>query len=208
MKLTRASILILLGGLLLGAACSQAAGGPPWTKLDASRGSDYAWSVKVRPSGGQVGRISEEPGPCVMVATMWRSGPLEYHRNKYRECGSGQALSDAGPPLVATGMQPAGGGSGQMSVVGMVSAPTVRRVRITFRGGSEQTIRMQPIRSEQARRLGLGRFRYAAFTIRGVWCAERLVSLSAAGSVLWDSGLDSYRCGAEGPPHFMPRAGS
>ena len=99
-------------------------------------------------------------------------------------------------------------GPDRCSVVGMVSAPTVRRVRITFRGGSEQTIRMQPIRSEQARRLGLGRFRYAAFTIRGVWCAERLVSLSAAGSVLWDSGLDSYRCGAEGPPHFMPRARS
>jgi hypothetical protein len=89
----------------------------------------------------------------------------------------------------------------------MVSAPAVRRVRITFRGGSEETIQMQPIHSEQARRLGLGRFRYAAFAIRGAWCAERLVSLGAAGSVLWDSGLDSYRCGTGGPPHFMPRAG-
>jgi len=67
---------------------------------------------------------------------------------------------------------------------------------------------MQPIDSEQARRLGLGSFRYAAFSIRGVWCAERMVSLGAAGSVLWDSGLDSYPCGAEGPPVFTPPAGS
>ena len=201
-------MLILLGGLLIGAAGSQAATGPPWMKLDASRGSDYSWAVKVRPGGGRVSRVPDEPGPCVLVATMWRSGPLEQHRSRYRECGSGQALSDVGPPLVATGMRPARGGSAQMSVVGMISAPAVRRIRITFRGGAEETILMQPIDSEQARRLGLGRFRYAAFAIRGVWCAERLVSLGAAGGVLWDSGLDGYRCGAGGPPHFMPRAPS
>jgi hypothetical protein len=177
-------------------------------KLDASRGSDYAWTVKVKPGGGQVSRVPQEHGPCVLVDTMWKSGPLEYHRSKYRECGSGQGLSDAGPPLVATGMRPAGSASGQMSVVGMIAAPAVSRVRITLQGGAEKTIQMQPIDSEQARRLGLGRFRYAAFAIRGVWCAERLVSLGAAGSVLWDSGLDAYRCGAGGPPHFMPRAGS
>lgn len=208
MKLTRASTLILLGGLLLGVACSQAATGPPWTKLDASRGSDYAWAVKVKPGGGRGGRVPEEPGPCVLVDTMWRSGPLEYHRSKYRECGSGQGLSEVGPPLVATGMRPAGGRAGQMSVVGMISAPAVRRIRITFRDGAEETIQMRPIDSEQAQRLGLGRYRYAAFAIRGVWCAERLVSLSAAGGVLWDSGLDGYRCGDEGPPHFTPPAGS
>jgi hypothetical protein len=208
MRLTRASALILLGGLLLGAAGSQAAAGPSWMKLDASRGSGYAWAVKVKPGGGRVSRVSEEPGPCVLVETMWRSGPLEQHRSKYRECGSGQALSDVSPPLVAMGMQPAGDGSGKMSVVGMISGPAVRRVRITFRGGAEETIQMRPIESEQARRLGLGRFRYAAFAIRGVWCAERLVSLGAGGGVLWDSGLDSYRCGAGDPPHFLPRAGA
>lgn len=208
MRLTRASTLILLGGLLLGVACSHAATGPPWMKLETSRGSDYAWTVKVKPGGGQVSRVPEAPGPCVLVDTMWRSGPLEYHRNKYRECGSGQALSDVSPPLVATGMRPAGGGSGQMSVVGMIAAPAVRRIRITFRDGAEETIQMRPMDSEQAQRMGLGRFRYAAFAIRGVWCAERLVSLGEGGSVLWDSGLDSYRCGTGGPPHFMPRAGS
>jgi len=90
----------------------------------------------------------------------------------------------------------------------MISAPAVRGVRITFRSGAEETIPMRPIDSAQARRLGLGRFRYAAFAIRGVWCAERLVSLGAAGSVLWDSGLDGYGCGTGGPPHFMPRAAS
>jgi hypothetical protein len=207
MKLARALTLILLGGLLLGATCSQAAAGPAWMKLDASRGSDYAWAVKVKPGGGQVSRVPEEPGPCVLVTTMWRSGPLEYHRSKYRECGSGQALSDAGPPLVALGVRPAGSGSEQMSVVGMISGPAVRQIRITLRGGAQKTIDLEPIDSPRARLLGLGRFRYAAFAIRGVWCAERLESLGAAGSVLWDSGLDSYRCGEGGPPEFAPRAG-
>ena len=207
MKLTRALSLILLGGLLLGAASSQAATGPAWTKLDARRGPDYAWAVKVKPGGSQGSRVSEEPGPCVLVSTMWRSGPLEYHRSRYRECGSGEGLNSLGPPLVATGMRPAGDESGQVSVVGMISAPAVRRVRITYGGGAQETIQLQPIDSGQARRLGLGRFRYAALAIHGVWCAERLESLDAAGRVLWDSGLDGYRCGAEGPPHFAPPAG-
>lgn len=204
MKLARTSILVLLGGLLLGAASSRAADGPAWMKLDASRGSDYAWAVKVKPGGSQVGRVPEESGPCVLVSTMWRSGPLEYHRSKYRECGSGQALNDVGPPLIALGVRPAGDGSGQTSVVGMISAPAVRRIRITLPGGTQETIQLQPIDSERARLLGLGRFRYAAFAIPGVWCAERLESLGATGSVLWDSGLDGYRCGAEGPQHFAP----
>jgi hypothetical protein len=138
---------------------------------------------------------------------MWRSGPLEYHRSRYRECGSGDALSNVGPPLVALGVRPAGGGSGQTSVVGMISAPAVRGIRMTLPSGAQQTIRLQPIDSERARRLGLGRFRYAAFAVSGAWCAERLESLGAAGSVLWDSGVDGYSCGTEGPAHFASRAG-
>lgn len=204
MKLARASALILLGGLLLAAASSQAAAGLSWMKLDASRGSDYAWAVKVKPGGSRVGRVSGESGPCVLVATMWRSGPLEYHRSRYRECGTARALSNVGPPLVAMGVRPASGGSGQMSVVGMISAPAVRRIRITLQGGDQETVRLQPIDPARAQRLGLGRFRYAAIAVRGVWCAERLESLDAAGSVLWDSGLDGYPCGTEGPPQFAP----
>jgi len=204
MRLSRTTILLPLLGLLLVAACSQAATGPAWMKLDASRGSDYAWAVKVRPGAGPAGRVSGEAGPCVLVATMWKSGPLEYHRSRYRECGSGDALSNAGPPLVALGVRPDGGGSRQASVVGMISAPAVRGIRITLQGGGRETIQLHPVDAEQAQRLGLGRFRYAAFAIHGIWCAERLESLSATGSVLWDSGLDGYSCGGDGAPQFSP----
>jgi hypothetical protein len=90
----------------------------------------------------------------------------------------------------------------------MISAPAVRQVRITLGGGAQKTINLEPIDSERARLLGLGRFGYAAFSIPGVWCAERLESLGDEGNVLWDSGLDGYRCGSEGPAHFAPRAGA
>ncbi len=203
----RASTLTLLCGLFVAVACGQAGAAPSWMKLDASRGSDYAWAVKVRPAGGRVSsRAPEESGPCVLVATMWRSRPLEYHRSRYRQCGSGGALSNAGPPLVATGVRP--GGSRSMSVVGMIFAPGVRSVRVTLGDGRQATIDSRPVDPALQRSLGLGRFRYAAFAIRGTWCAERLVSLGATGAVLWDSGLDGYRCGAAGPPHFAPRAGA
>ena len=201
--LRRAAIPLALASLLLLAA-GEAQAAPSWVELGAGGDSGYAWTVKVRPSGGRVGRVAGESGPCLLVATKWRSGFLEYHRSRYRQCGPGQPLRTDGPPLLASGVRPGRAGN-DVSAVGMLFAPTVRRVRVTLGGGRQRTIPLRRIDSTRARRLGLGKLRYAAFSTPGTWCVERLVSLGAGGRALWDSGMDAYRCGAGGPPHFMPR---
>jgi hypothetical protein len=71
-------------------------------------------------------------------------------------------------------------------------------VRITRSDGGQETIQLHRFSHRQARAARLSRFEYAAFATRGVWCAERIVSLSATGKTLWDSGTDGFPCGAEG----------
>ena len=81
-------------------------------------------------------------------------------------------------------------------------ALAAHRLRITFAGGRTETIRLRKLDPAKAGAAHLRPFRYAAFAIRGTWCAERLVSLGAGGRKLWDSGVDDYRCGAAGAPKF------
>jgi hypothetical protein len=140
-----------------------------------------------------------------LVAASWRSGPLEFHRSTYLECGPKVALSRTGPPLIASAAQPSSEAPVKMSAVGMIFAPAARRVRLTLPGGQTETLRLRKFDPAQADGVQLPPFRYAAFAIRAEWCAERLVSLSASGAVLWDSGVDDYACGSEGEPHFAAR---
>jgi hypothetical protein len=92
-----------------------------------------------------------------------------------------------------------------MSAVGMIFAPGVRRVRVIFGGGRQETIALSKLDSAEAAASGVAHLRYAAFAIHGTWCAERLVSESASGKTLWDSGTDDYECGSETAPHFVAR---
>ena len=85
-----------------------------------------------------------------------------------------------------------------MTAVGMLFAPAARKVRITLSDGRQETIQLHRFTQRQARSARLNRFEYAAFATRGLWCAERMVSLSATGKVLWDSGTDGFSCGADG----------
>lgn len=195
------SLLGLLGALVLAAAFAASAVSAPdgsWAKLGAEDRGSYNWSVKARTSAAK--------RTCLLVAASWRSGPLEYHRNTYRDCASAAALSRSGPPLIASA-QPSAGISVKISAIGMIFSSAARRVRITFGGGRTEAIRLRRFEPGHARGLGLPSFRYAAFAIGGEWCAERLVSLSASGAVLWDSGVDDYACGSEGDPHFAARPG-
>jgi hypothetical protein len=171
----------------------------PWAELGGQDRGSYRWSVKARPS-------AEGKGPCLMVAASWRSGPLEYHRSTYRECAATPALRRFWPPLIAVGAQPSTAAPAKISAVGMLFAPAARRLRVTFAGGRTDTIGLRKLDSANAGTAWLRAFRYAAFAIRGEWCAERLVSLSAGGRVLWDSGVDGYRCGSSGEPQFAARA--
>jgi len=163
----------------------------PWFGLDSGRVGDYQWSVKARQR------------PCLLVGTSQQVGPYSYRKSKYRACaGSSTRLATSEPPLIAASMQPTSASDAEITAVGILVAPAARRVRIILPSGNWATIRLQKPTTAQASASMLGRFRYAAFAVRGSWCPERIVSQDAAGRTLWDSGDDGYHCNPEGPPTF------
>jgi hypothetical protein len=186
--------------VLTGAAASLAASSSDaWTGLDSGRLGDYVWEVKAKRQGGAGGGEEGAQRPCLLVGTTWELGPYNFRRSRYRACtGASSQLTAANPPLLATGVQPSSGNSVKMTAVGMIFAPAVREVRITLTGGQEKTVRLHRLSIAQSRSARLERFEYAAFAIRGLWCAERLVSLTATGRTLWDSGTDEFGCSASG----------
>jgi hypothetical protein len=178
-------------------AAPGAASSDPWTGLESGRVGDYLWEVKTKrkDGSGQAGARQ----PCLMVGTTWELGPFNYRRSRYRACAGAEGhLTAADPPLIATGVQPSSGESVDMTAVGMIFAPAARRVRITLSDGRQEAIQLHRFSHRQARAARLSRFEYAAFATRGLWCAERIVSLSATGKTLWDSGIDGFTCGADG----------
>jgi hypothetical protein len=176
---------------------ASAATSDPWTGLRSGRVGDYLWEVKTKRKDGSGQAGAQQP--CLLVGTKWELGPFNYRRSRYRACaGAENHLTAADPPLIATGVQPSSGESVEMTAVGMIFAPAARQVHITLSDGREEMIQLHKFSNRQARAARLSHFEYAAFAIRGVWCAERMVSLSATGKTLWDSGTDGFPCGAEG----------
>jgi hypothetical protein len=176
----------------LGVQAAPAAAPDSWTGLKSGRVGDYLWEVKAK-------RKDDARQPCLLVGTSWELGPYNYRRSRYRACaGADGHLTAADPPLVATGVQPSTGNSADMTAVGMIFAPAVRQVRITLSDGREEIVHLQKFSARQARSARLSRFEYAAFAVRGLWCAERIVSIGATGGTLWDSGTDGFTCGADG----------
>jgi hypothetical protein len=180
-----------------------AAPSDPWTGLKSGRVGDYLWEVKAKRKAGTGAAGIRQP--CLLVGTTWELGPFNYRRSRYRACAGAEGhLTAADPPLIATGVQPSSGTAVDMTAVGMIFAPAARMVRVTLPGGLEETIHLRRFSHHQARAARLSRFEYAAFAIRGLWCAERMVSLSGTEKVLWDSGTDGFSCGADrsGSPAF------
>ncbi len=196
--------MLALVPLVLSAATAGAAAPQPEVGLGNGQIGDYQWAVAVkRPqalpnSAGQGARQ-----PCLMVGTTWQLGPFSYRRSKSRQCASSSGLSASGAPLIARGVQPSTGAPARMTAVGVVVAPAVSRIEVTLANGVKRTIHLERLSSAAARRAGLERFRYFAFAARGEWCAQRLVTESASGRALWDSGTDTYGCGSNSrPPRF------
>jgi hypothetical protein len=185
---------LVLPVFLIGPAASSGATAGNWVGLDKGRVGSYLWEVKTKRkprSGGPAG----SKRPCILVGTTWQLGPYDFRRSRYRACAGARGhLSATDPPLVATGVQPSVGSAVDMTAVGMIFAPAVRRVQVTLTGGRRQTIRLHRFSRTQAKTARLGRFEYAAFATRGLWCAERLVASNGAGRMLWDSGFDEFGC--------------
>ena len=192
-----ASMLVV--ALLAALAAAPSSAGTPDSESGVGLGDgklgDYVWSIKAkRPEGPAGAGPKGAKRPCLVVGTTWQSGQFDVHRSKYRQCADDAGLTSSGPPLLASGMQPSTGAAAEMTAVGMIFAPAARRVSITLDGGERETIPLQILNPAQAGVAGLRRFRYAAFAVRGTWCAERLVSQDASGRPLWDSGLGTYTC--------------
>jgi hypothetical protein len=188
------------------AATAEASQPSPWVGLDSGRVGEYLWSVKAKP-GGEAGTGSRgaAPSPCLLVGTTWELGPFNYRRSRYRACAAAEdQLAPTEPPVIATSVQPASGSAIDMTAVGMIFPRAARRVRITLSNGRSATVPLHRLSPAQAQASRLGRFQYAAFAVRGLWCAERIVSEDAAGQPLWDSGTDGYSCadGTAAPPTF------
>lgn len=177
-----------------------------WLGLAAGHVGDYKWSVEAKRPNGPAGAGRQEARrPCLLVGTLWQTSPYSFLRSKNRQCAGASGLSATDPPLVAGGVQPSSGANAKVTVVGMIFPIAARRLRVTLGDGSRRTIHLERLSGGRARGAGLEPFSYAAFAIRGEWCAERLVSENAGGRVLWDSGIDGYTCGSEGPPRFAAR---
>jgi hypothetical protein len=193
--------VVLGGGAVAGATPAEAG---PWLGLAGGDVGAVHWSVQAkRPDGpAGAGRKGTER-PCLLVGTIWRTGPYSFHRSRSRECTGEEGLSPSAPPLVARGVQSSSGGAPRLTAVGMIFAASARSLEVTLADGTTKTIHLSVLSPRKAREAGLSPFRFAAFATPGEWCAERLVSKNASGRVLWDSGVDGYTCGDHSdPPRF------
>lgn len=179
---------------LLGVALASAsAAGPhslPWVGLGAGKHGAYEWSAKaVRPTAPAGAKRAGARRPCLVVDTIWRTGRFELHRSESRQCVEpGEPLSATSAPLITSGAQPSTGADVQMTAIGMLFAAPTSVVTVLFCDGTHQTIHLRSIGGAEASVAGLESFRYAAFAVEGLWCAERISSRDAAGRTLWDSG--------------------
>jgi hypothetical protein len=188
---------IVLMALTIASAAAAAPQSSAWVVLDSGRQGEYLWSVKARRSSGAsgAGALSGARPPCLMIGTMWQRSPFSFGRTRYRQCADAPGrLAATEPPLVASGIVLVDATQPKMTAVGMIFAPQVRRLRVTFADGTTETIPADRPTPDQSRRGGLAGLRYAAFSVRGAWCPERLVSQSASGRTLWDGGIETQAC--------------
>lgn len=204
MRIRRRTAALRCAGLLLFATCLLALAAPgagasgetnPWLGLAGGQVGQFEWSVKVKRPPSAAG-LSGEQRPCLMVGTKWEQSSYSFRRSRFRTCADATSkLTRRAPPLIASGVQPPTGKKG-ITAVGILVAPAVQRLAVTLSDGSRTVIHLDRLTPHQARAARIRRFRYAAFVVRGVWCADRLATLNAQGRVLWDSGSTEYTCGA------------
>jgi hypothetical protein len=175
---------------------AQAAKHAPWLKVGSGSAGSYRWWVQMkRPDGtageGRLGALR----PCLLVGTKWVRGPLEFERSRYRVCTEGDApLRPNGPPLFGASMQPQTGQATGFTAVGLIVPAGVQRVQAISLSGRVKNVPLRPLTAAEASVAHLGHLRFTAFSARGEWCPDRLITRSATGRILWDSGVDPNLC--------------
>jgi hypothetical protein len=195
-----AAVLGLLAAGIGPALAADSTASHRWLTLGAGNAGAYHWSVKVKRHEGAAGAGPQGARrPCLLVGDSRRVGRFSFDRNTYRQCiVSSDRLTSTAPPLIGTAVQAGGRASSKLTTVGMVFAPAARRVRVTLAGDHTATFRLRKMTPGQARVAKLAPLRYAALVLHGAWCAERVVSESATGKTLWESGPSESACVAEG----------
>ncbi|MGA8746453.1 MAG: hypothetical protein WB507_11390 [Solirubrobacterales bacterium] len=152
--------------------------------------------MKVKDLAGHSGAAAQgSERPCILVGASSRTNRFSFARSSSRQCAEpSDPLMASSAPLLATAAQPSDSASAKLTAVGMIFGAAVRRVQIAEDGGRLTTIHLRRLPPSAARAAALPPLRYAAFTVHGTWCAERLVSLGVTGSTLWDSGPGEYPC--------------
>lgn len=189
------SALVAVGiGLTATTAASASSASDPWVELDGGQVGAYSWTVGANRAAAGASGSRAQPA-CVRVGAMWRTGPLSYLRQRYRACApSGARPKATQEPLTASATQPSNGAPVEMSAVGMLVPAGVQRLEVTLADGATRAVPLRVLTPSQARATSIGGYRYAAFVVRGVWCAERIVTEGASGRTLWDSGPREFPC--------------
>lgn len=188
---------IVAMALSVSSAIAAPAASSAWVVLDHGRQGDYLWSVKARRSGGPAEAGAQRDGrePCLLVGTKWMRSRFSYGRSRYRQCADAPGtLAASEAPLVASGVVPSSGPQTRLTAVGMIFSSKVRRVQITYMGGNSTTIAANRFSADQSHDSELGGLRYAAFSVRGPWCPERMASISASGRTLWEGVPEQRPC--------------
>jgi hypothetical protein len=198
-RLLKRIALTAIAGMALSvsSAIAAPAASSAWVVLDHGRHGDYLWSVKARRSGGpaEAGAQSVRREPCLLVGTKWMRSRFSYGRSRYRQCADAPGTPVATEaPLVASGVVPSSGPQARLTAVGMIFSSKVRRVRITYAGGSSTTIPASRFSPDQSRDGELSGLRYAAFSVQGPWCPELMASISASGRTLWEGAPEQRSC--------------
>src|SRR5262245_32649447 len=135
--------IALTATVVMAFSISSAMAAPPsssaWVVLDSGRQGDYLWSVKARRSddSARAGSRSDAEQPCLLVGTKCVRGPFSYGRSRYQQCSDEPGrLAATDAPLIASGVVSGSGSRPKLTVVGMIFAAKVRRVRITNLDGS------------------------------------------------------------------------
>jgi hypothetical protein len=189
--------LALLSLAALAPPASATAGDYPWLGLADGQVGEFQWSVKVkRPEGTAPAAVDGSLRPCILVGTKWQMSSYSYRRSRYRTCADAvDGIRAKDPPLLASGIQPGAGTPKGMTAVGMLVSPVVTRVWVALSNGRRMTVRLRRLTPRQAQAAKIRRYRYAAFAVRGEWCAERTVTYDARGRTLYDSGPEAAGCG-------------